>query len=91
MSGGVLRASSSGESSSVPAIIGGIGRSVIILFRVGFDSGGVLGDVGESMSSRLIPGGIGNLVRLVGTETFLKSIFPVSRVCMALTVGGSEW
>ena len=51
---------------------------MIILFLVGFVSGGVLGDVGESISSKFIPGGMGNFVKLVGTVTFLKSIFPIS-------------
>lgn len=56
-----------------------MGRSVIILFLVGLEvSGGVLGEVGESMSSRFIPGGMGSLVRLVGTVIFLKSIFSIS-------------
>lgn len=59
---------------------------MIILFLVGLEeadevvSGGVLGEVGESMSSRLMPGGMGSLVRLVGTSIFLKSILLISGV-----------
>lgn len=39
------------------------------------------------MSSRLIPGGIGSLVKLVGTDTFLKSIL----ITELLALSCSEW